>query len=93
MRRILPVAQTGVKSFKSATFSENVVCSSNLNLIIFFLIILLAVRKSTDLTKMINKRPRGLDDLLGHLLIKRKPVMFQLSSTKVPEYLSQKINS
>ncbi len=36
-----------------------------------------------------NKRPRGLDALLGHLLIKRIPVMFQLSSTKIPEYLSQ----
>ncbi len=37
-----------------------------------------------------NKRPRGLDPLLGHLLIKRIPVMFQLSSTKIPENLSQK---
>ncbi len=37
-----------------------------------------------------NKRPRGLDALLGHLLVERIPVMFQLSSTKIPEYLSQK---
>ncbi len=36
------------------------------------------------------KRPRGLDALLGHLLVKRIPVTFQLSSTKIPEYLSQK---
>ena len=38
----------------------------------------------------LNKRPRGLDTLLGHLLVKRIPVTFQLSSTKIPEYLSQK---
>ncbi len=37
-----------------------------------------------------NKRPRGLDALLGHLLVKIIPVMFQLSSTKIPEYESQK---
>ncbi len=37
-----------------------------------------------------NKRPRGLDALLGHLLVKRIPVMFQLSSAKIPGYLSQK---
>ncbi len=37
-----------------------------------------------------NKRPRGLDALLGHLLVKRIQVMFRLSSTKIPEYLSQK---
>ncbi len=33
--------------------------------------------------------PRDLDVLLGHLLIKRIPVMYKLSSTKIPEYLSQ----
>ncbi len=38
----------------------------------------------------VTKRPRGLDDLLGHLLVKRMPVTFQLSNTKIPEYLSQK---
>ncbi len=38
----------------------------------------------------IYKRPRGLDALLGHLLVKRIPVTFQLTSTKIPEYLSQK---
>ena len=37
-----------------------------------------------------NKRPRGLDVLLGHLLVKRMPVRFKLSSTKIAEYLSQK---
>ncbi len=37
-----------------------------------------------------DKRPRGLDALLGHLLVKRIPVTFQLCSTKIPEYLSQK---
>ena len=37
-----------------------------------------------------NKRPRGLDTLLGRLLVKRIPVTFQLSSTKILEYLSQK---
>ncbi len=37
-----------------------------------------------------DKRHRGLDALLGHLLVKRIPVMCNLSSTKVPEYLSQK---
>ena len=31
-----------------------------------------------------------LRNLLGHLLIKRIPVMYKLSSTKVPEYLSHK---
>ncbi len=36
-----------------------------------------------------NKRPRGLDALLGHLLVKRIPVTFQLINTKIPEYLSQ----
>ncbi len=41
-------------------------------------------------TKTCNKRPRGLDALLGHLLVKRIPVLFQHSSTKIPEYLSQK---
>ncbi len=38
----------------------------------------------------INKRPRGLDALLGHLLVKIIPVTYQLSSTKIPKYLSQK---
>ncbi len=37
-----------------------------------------------------NQRPRGLDALLGHLLVKRIPVTFQLNNTKIPEYLSQK---
>ncbi len=32
-----------------------------------------------------NKRPRGLDDLLGHLLVKRMPEMYKLSSTKISE--------
>ena len=32
-----------------------------------------------------NKRPRGLDALLGHLIVKRIPVMNKLSSTKLPE--------
>ncbi len=36
-----------------------------------------------------NKRPRGLDGLLGLLLVKRIPAMHKLSSTKIPEYLSQ----
>ncbi len=31
-----------------------------------------------------DKRPRGLDTLFGHLLIKRIPVMYKLSSTKDP---------
>ncbi len=44
----------------------------------------------TNVHKRFNKRPRGLDALLGHLLIKRMPVIFQLSSTKIREYLSQK---
>ncbi len=34
-----------------------------------------------------NKRHRGLDVLRGHLLVKI-PVMYKLSSTKIPEYLS-----
>ena len=38
----------------------------------------------------INKRPMGLYALLGHLLVKRMPVMFKLSSTKISEYLTQK---
>ena len=38
----------------------------------------------------LNKRPRGLDTLLGHLLVKRIPVMYKLSTTKIPEYLTQK---
>ena len=37
-----------------------------------------------------EQEPRGLDDLLGQLLVKRIPVTFQLSNTKNPEYLSQK---
>ncbi len=37
-----------------------------------------------------NKTPRGLDALPDHLLVKRIPVMYKLSSTKIPEYLSQK---
>ncbi len=37
-----------------------------------------------------NKRPRGLDTLLGHLLVKIIPVTYQLSNTKIPKYLSQK---
>ncbi len=41
-------------------------------------------------TVCIDKRPRGIDTLLGHLLVKRIPVTFHLSSTKIPEYLSQK---
>ncbi len=36
------------------------------------------------------KRPRGLDALLGHLLVKRIPVTYQLSSTKSPEYFHGK---
>ncbi len=36
-----------------------------------------------------NKKPMGLDVLLGHLLVKRIPVMYQLSSTKISEYLSE----
>ncbi len=36
-----------------------------------------------------NKRPRGLDALLGHLLVKIIPVTYQLSSTKIHKYLSQ----
>ena len=36
------------------------------------------------------KRPRGLGDLLGHLLFKRIAVMHKLSSTKIPVYLSYK---
>ena len=42
------------------------------------------------MTENHNKRPRGLDDLLGHLLVKRTPVMYKFSNTKIPEYLSQK---
>ena len=42
------------------------------------------------LIKYTNKRPRGLDALLGHLLVKRIPAMYKLSSTKMPEYFSQK---
>ncbi len=48
------------------------------------------VRSPTASQQRYNKRPRGLDALLGHLLVKRIPVTFQLSSTKIPEYLSQK---
>ena len=43
-----------------------------------------------DLPKNCNKRPRGLDHLLGHLLVKIIPVTYQLSGTKIPNYLSQK---
>ncbi len=44
----------------------------------------------TKTNKNRYKRPRGFDALLGHLLGKTIPVTFQLSSTKIPEYLSQK---
>ena len=37
-----------------------------------------------------NKRPSGLDALLGHLIVKIIPVTYQLSSTKISKYLSQK---
>ena len=40
--------------------------------------------------KVTNKRPRGLDALLDHLLVKRMPVMLKLSSTEITEYLTQK---
>ena len=33
-----------------------------------------------------NKRPRGLYALLGHLLVKIIPAMYQLRSTKIPKY-------
>ena len=46
--------------------------------------------KKQEKNKTKNKRPRGLDALLGHLLVKRIPVTYKLSSTKIPEYLSQK---
>ncbi len=35
-----------------------------------------------------NKRPRGLDALLGHLLVKGIPVMYELSSTKILEQVT-----
>ncbi len=40
-----------------------------------------------------NKRPRGLDALLGHLLVKRIPVMYKFSSTKFPAYLNSKVDT
>ncbi len=33
-----------------------------------------------------SQEAQGLDVLLGHLLVKRIPVMYKLSSTKIPEY-------
>ena len=36
-----------------------------------------------------NKRTRCLHTLVGHLLVKRMPVLYNLSSTKIPEYLSE----
>ncbi len=36
-----------------------------------------------------NKRHMDLDALLGHLLVKSISVMYKLSSTKIPEYLSK----
>ncbi len=38
----------------------------------------------TDKIKNNNKRPRGLDPLLGHLVVKRIPVMYKHSSTNSP---------
>ncbi len=39
------------------------------------------------------KRSRGLDALLGYFLVKRIPVMYKLSSTKIPEYLNSKVDT
>ncbi len=36
-----------------------------------------------------KERPRGLDVLLGHLLVKRIPEIYKLSTTKISQYLSQ----
>ncbi len=41
-----------------------------------------------DTTAETNKRPRGLDALLGHLLDKIIAVRNKLSSTKIPDNLS-----
>ncbi len=40
-----------------------------------------------------NKRPRGLNDLLDHLLVKRMPVMHKLSSAKIPEEFNSKVDT
>ena len=46
--------------------------------------------KTKKKKKKNNKRPSGLEALLGHLLANRIPVTYQFSSIKIPEYLSQK---
>ncbi len=43
-----------------------------------------------EMDKNRNKNRRGLYALLGHMLVKRIPVTYKLSSTKIPEYLSHK---
>ncbi len=47
-------------------------------------------RKLLIPAKVKNKRPRGLDALLGHLLVKTTPVTYQPSSTKIPKYFHGK---
>ncbi len=54
---------------------------------------LLAESSGSALEGMIskfNKRPRAMTlCLITHMLVKRIPVMYKLSSTNIPEYLSQ----
>ncbi len=46
------------------------------------------VRRKKCMNEMQEKSPMGLDDMLGHLLVTRIPVMQKPRSTKMPEYLS-----
>ncbi len=39
-----------------------------------------------------NKKPRGFDDLLSHLLDKIVPVKYKLGSAKIPEYFQSQID-
>ncbi len=59
--------------------------------IMYYVNILRSTRISVkDYASNKDKRPRGLDILVGYLPVKLIPVMYKLSSTKIPEYLSQK---
>ncbi len=51
---------------------------------------LIFVSRLPNFAVKLNKRPNGINALLGHLLIKRIPVMYKLGNTRIPEYLSEK---
>ena len=59
----------------------------------FLLVVSIMKKKYQKKKTKKNKRPRGLGVLLGHFLVKRIPEMHKLSTTKIPEYLSQTVDT